>query len=46
MIRLRRVLAEEPQGLLAENDSIMFVVDSGATSMTTHDKDDFKPGTL
>ncbi len=24
----------------------MFVIDSGATSTTTHDKDDFKPGTL
>jgi len=43
---LRHVLAEQPQGLLTEDDSTTLVIDCGATSTMTYDLKDFKPGTL
>ena len=43
---LRQVLAEEPRGLLTEDDSTTLIFDSGATITTTYDEADFKPGSL
>jgi len=43
---LRQVLAEEPHGLLTEDDSMMLIFDSGATITTTYNEADFKPGSL
>jgi len=46
MLRLQRILAEQPQGFLTKDDSMQFIVDSGATNMATFDEKDFKTGTL
>jgi hypothetical protein len=46
MTRLRRVLAMEPSGLLNKEDSLVFIVDTGASASTTFDQRDFKPGSL
>ena len=43
---LRQVLAEEPQGLLTEDDSTMLIFDSGAMITTMYDEANFKPGSL
>jgi len=41
MIHLRQILAKEPKGLLTDNNSIIFIVDSGNTgATTTHNKND------
>jgi len=46
MLRLQRVLAEQPQGLLTKDGSMQFIIDSGATNTTTFDEKDFKLATL
>jgi len=43
---LHNILAEEPSGLLTKADSTTLAIDCGATSTTTFDDADFKPGTL
>jgi len=43
---LRNILAEEPSGLLTKANSTTLVIDCRATSMTTFDNTDFKPGML
>ena len=46
MQRLRNTLADQPQGLLTETDTPIWVVDTGASGNTTSDELDFVPGTL
>jgi len=40
------VLAQEPHGLLTEDNCTTLIFDSGTTITTTFDEADFKPGTL
>jgi len=43
---LCNILAAEPSGLITKYGSTTFVIDCRATSTTTYDETDFKPGIL
>ena len=46
MIRIKAVMQDLPQGLLSCDDTMDFIVDSGASKTSTFDSKDFVPGML